>query len=68
MDDLHHPLDLLRRDGPRSTLLPQQVHHVSRELAAGLLVLLKFLERQSIFISICYRVCQVFRLVLDEAK
>ena len=36
MDDAHHALDLLGRDGPRARLLPQQVHHVVGELAAGL--------------------------------
>ena len=36
MDDGHHALDLLGRDGPRAGLLPQQVHHVVGELAAGL--------------------------------
>ena len=36
MDDLHHPLDLLGGDGPRAGLLAQQVHHVRRELIAGL--------------------------------
>ncbi len=36
VDDLHHPLDLLGGDGPRAGLLAQQVHHVRRELIAGL--------------------------------
>lgn len=36
VDDVHHALDLLGRDGPRPALLPQQVHHVRGELAAGL--------------------------------
>ncbi len=67
MDDLHHPLDLLRGNGPAgkflknrfrtnkktikniynspsSGLLPQQVHDVGGELAAGLVVLLQLLR------------------------
>lgn len=43
VDDLHHPLDLLRRDGARAALLPQKVHDVRRELVARLLVLLELL-------------------------
>lgn len=30
--DLHHPLDLLRRDWPCAALFPQQIHHVGSEL------------------------------------
>jgi hypothetical protein len=41
--DLHHPLDLLWGDGPRPALLAKQVHHVRRELVAGLFVLLQLL-------------------------
>lgn len=36
VDDGHHLLDLLGGDGPRPRLLPQQVHHMVGELAAGL--------------------------------
>lgn len=36
MDDAHHPLDLLGRDGPGPALLAQQVHHVRGELVARL--------------------------------
>lgn len=36
VDDVHHALDLARRHGPGARLLPQQVHHVGRELTAGL--------------------------------
>lgn len=36
VDDAHHPLDLLGRDGPGPALLPQQVHHVGGELVARL--------------------------------
>uniref|UniRef100_A0A6B0V6Z8 Uncharacterized protein n=1 Tax=Ixodes ricinus TaxID=34613 RepID=A0A6B0V6Z8_IXORI len=43
VDYLHHALDLLGRDRPRPTLLPQKVHHVRRELVARLLVLLQLL-------------------------
>ena len=43
VDDLHHPLDLLGRDGPRPRLLPQQVHDVRGELGAGLVVLFQLL-------------------------
>ena len=33
---LNHPLDLLWRDGPGTTLLPQQIHHVRGELVTRL--------------------------------
>lgn len=36
VDDAHHPLDLLGRDGPGPALLAQQVHHVGGELIACL--------------------------------
>lgn len=36
MDDAHHPLDLLGRDGPGPALLAQQVHHVRGELVTCL--------------------------------
>ena len=49
--DLDHPLDLLGRDGPRPRLLPQQVHHVRRELGARLVVLLKLLKGQNSIMS-----------------
>ena len=35
MNNLDHPLNLLRGDRPRPRLLSQQVHHVSRELLAA---------------------------------
>ena len=43
MNYIDHPLDLLGSDGSGPTLLPQQVHHVGRELVAGLVVLLQLL-------------------------
>ena len=36
VDDAHHALDLLGRDGPRARLFPQQVHHMGGELVARL--------------------------------
>jgi hypothetical protein len=36
VDDLHHALDLLGGDRARPRLLPQQVHHVRRELVTRL--------------------------------
>lgn len=36
VDDLDHPLDLLRRYRPCTALFPQQVHHVGRKLVASL--------------------------------
>lgn len=36
MDDLHHSLDLLRRNRARSTLFAKEVHHVCGELIARL--------------------------------
>ncbi len=36
VNDVDHPLDLLGCDGTGAGLLPQQVHHVGRELLAAL--------------------------------
>ena len=36
IDDVDHPVDLLGCDGSGPGLLPQQVHHVGRELFAAL--------------------------------
>ena len=42
--DLHHSLDLLRRDRSCPALLAKEIHDVRRELVAGLLVLFKLLN------------------------
>ena len=70
MDDLHHPLDLLGGDGPRAGLLAQQVHHVRRELIAGLGkgVPIKILIEFKGFFSNAYLLIFIELLVVDVAN
>ena len=44
VNDLDHPLNLLRGDRPRPRLLSQQVHHMCCELVAGLVILFQLLK------------------------
>lgn len=41
VDDAHHPLNLLRGDGPGPALFSQEIHHVGGELIACLLIFLQ---------------------------